>query len=144
MHWSFCSFIEWGVINPTFLCKHLQCLNCFFNYNGFVDLFIPSDSGNFSPVQICDNMLSFWVEANVGYFYRLFFSVLPLGIRLSRGGWLRLHYPVSPATYMWLSHASNDIWYGPYYVQWFKVRYNCLFCRDWWNCWPPLLKLTTL
>jgi hypothetical protein len=26
-------------------------------------------------------------------------------------------------------------------VQWFGVRYDCLFCWYWWNCWPSLLKL---
>jgi hypothetical protein len=29
-----------------------------------------------------------------------------------------------------------------FYVQWFQVRGDCLFCWYWWNCWSSLYKLS--
>jgi len=50
-----------------------------------------------------------------------------------------------PATFLCLSQAktwiSNVICCGLFYVQWFEVIGDCLFCWYWWNCWPSLFKL---
>jgi hypothetical protein len=38
-----------------------------------------------------------------------------------------------------LDFQCHMICHGSFYVQWFEVRGDCLFC---WHCWPSLLKLS--
>ena len=50
---------------------------------------------------------------------------------------------MNPASYLCSSHARTwisrtYICHCFFYVQWFEVRSDCLFCWDWWNHWSSL------
>jgi hypothetical protein len=44
-----------------------------------------------------------------------------------------------PKTRTWI---SNVICRSLFYVEWFEMRGDCLFCLYWWHCWPSLFKLS--
>ena len=101
----------------------------------------------FVVIHLCDNMWSFWVEANrVGIFlYRFFIYTLSLDIQLSRGkDW----YPINRCNthHICMAVPSNDMDFQHHIslfhfcVQWVKVRGDSSFCW-YWNSWPSLFSL---
>ena len=121
--WYYVVFLSGSKYMQIYICKYMQIYIC-----------------KYMQIYICKYMQYMQI------FNRLFISVLPFQIQLSREEGCDPTNQFKSATCLCLFQVKtwifNVICRGFFYVQLFEVKGGRSFCWYSWNCWPSLFKLS--